>query len=135
MMFIGTQSERVIEMLAEKNGNIKKAYDILQIISKDEKARMLYEAREAELKDQVTRMMEAEQKGNLKGKLEGKLESKRDVALKMLDMGIRFKYCSEGNRSFIGGIGKTKKGYTLKESESEIRNPKSGGQVHSRFLA
>ena len=84
MMFIGTQSERVIEMLAEKNGNIKKAYDILQIISKDEKARMLYEAREAELKDQVTRMMEAEQKGNLKGKLEGK----RDVALKMLDMGL-----------------------------------------------
>ena len=29
-------------------------------------------------------MMEAEQKGNLKGKLEGK----RDVALKMLDMGL-----------------------------------------------
>ena len=33
----------VMEMLPEKNKDIKKAYDLLQIISKDEKARMLFE--------------------------------------------------------------------------------------------
>ncbi len=36
-------------MLAKKNESIKKAYNLLQIISKDEKARIIYEAREAEL--------------------------------------------------------------------------------------
>ena len=50
-------------MLAEKNQDIKKAYDLLQIISKDEKARMLYDAREAELRDQLTRMKSAANKG------------------------------------------------------------------------
>ncbi|WP_282433564.1 hypothetical protein [Desulfosporosinus metallidurans] len=30
--------------------------DLLQIISNDEKARMLYDAREAELRDQLTRL-------------------------------------------------------------------------------
>ena len=51
MEFLDAKSKGVIEMLAEKNQDIKKAYDLLQIISKDEKARMLYEAREAELRD------------------------------------------------------------------------------------
>lgn len=49
-------------MLAEKNKDIKKAYDLLQIISKDEKARMLYEARQAEISDQLTRIKSAEEK-------------------------------------------------------------------------
>ncbi|MHB1652555.1 MAG: PD-(D/E)XK nuclease family transposase [Desulfitobacteriaceae bacterium] len=56
MEFLDAKSKGVIEMLAEKNKDIKKAYDLLQIISKDEKARMLYDAREAELHDpSVTR--------------------------------------------------------------------------------
>ena len=43
-------------MLAEKNTDIGNAYNLLKIISKDEKARMAYEAREAELMDQRTRV-------------------------------------------------------------------------------
>lgn len=35
------------------NKSIKKAYNLLQIISKDEKSRMIYEAREAELRNQL----------------------------------------------------------------------------------
>jgi len=50
-------------MLAEKNKDIKKAYDLLQIISKDQKAKMLYEARQAEISDQMTRLKSAEEKG------------------------------------------------------------------------
>jgi len=56
-------------MLAEKNKDIKKAYDLLQIISKDEKSRMLYDAREAELRDQLTRIETAENKGRAEGKI------------------------------------------------------------------
>ena len=63
MEFLDAKSKGVMEMLAEKNKDIKKAYDLLQIISKDEKARMLYEARQAEISDQLTRIKSAEEKG------------------------------------------------------------------------
>lgn len=43
-------------MLAKKNEKIKKAYSILEVISKDDIARAAYEAREAELHDQMTRL-------------------------------------------------------------------------------
>ena len=52
-----------MDMLAEKNKDIKKAYDLLKIISKDEKAKLLYEARQAEVSDQLTRIKAAEEKG------------------------------------------------------------------------
>jgi predicted transposase/invertase (TIGR01784 family) len=80
MEFLDAKSKGVLEMLAEKNKDIKKAYDILQIISQDEKARMLYDAREAELRDQLTRMKSAENKG--------KAEGKAEVAKNLLDLGI-----------------------------------------------
>ncbi len=46
MEFLDAKSKGVMEMLSEKNKGIKKAYSLLQIISKDEKARILYEARQ-----------------------------------------------------------------------------------------
>ena len=76
MEFLDAKSKGVMEMLAEKNKDIKKAYNLLQIISKDEKARMLYEAREAELRDQLTRLKVAEDKGRAEGKIEGRAEGK-----------------------------------------------------------
>jgi len=66
MEFLGGKSEEVMETLAEKNKNIKKAYDLLKIISKDEKAKMLYEARQAEISDQLTRIKSAEDKKAIK---------------------------------------------------------------------
>jgi predicted transposase/invertase (TIGR01784 family) len=63
MEFLDAKSKGAMEMLAEKNKDIKKAYDLLQIISKDEKARILYEARQAEISDQLTRLKSAEEKG------------------------------------------------------------------------
>ncbi|MFZ3132045.1 MAG: PD-(D/E)XK nuclease family transposase [Desulfosporosinus sp.] len=68
MEFIDAKSKGVIEMLAEKNQDIKKAYDILQIMSKDKKARMLYEAREAERRDQISWMKSAKDEGRAEGK-------------------------------------------------------------------
>lgn len=66
MEFLDAKSKGVIEMLAENNKDIKKAYDLLQIISKDEKARMLYESRQAEISNQLTRIKSAEEKGVLR---------------------------------------------------------------------
>lgn len=92
MEFLDAKSKGVMEMLAEKNQKIKKAYDVLQIISKDEKARMVYEAREAELRDQLTRVKSAENKGRAEGRVEGReegrVEGKAEVAKNLLNLGM-----------------------------------------------
>ncbi len=49
------------------NKDIWSAYSLLKIISNDEEARMVYEAREAELMDQRTRIRSAEEMGVKKG--------------------------------------------------------------------
>ena len=85
MEFIDAKSKGVIEMLAEKNQDIKKAYDLLQIISKDEKARMHYEAREAERRDQISWMKSAKDEGEAKGKVIGKAEGKAETICQYLE--------------------------------------------------
>jgi len=84
MEFLDGESKGVMEMLAEKNKDIKKAYDLLKIISKDEKARMLYEAKYAEISDQRTRIKSAQQKGREEGATEKALR----VAENLLKMGL-----------------------------------------------
>jgi len=93
MEFLDAKSKGVIEMLAEKNQDIKKAYDLLQIVSKDEKARMLYEAREAELRDQLTRMESAENKGRadaicqyLEARFGAESQALQDIVRDMTDL-------------------------------------------------
>lgn len=91
MEFIDGKSEGVLKMLAEKNKDIKNAYDYLQIISKDEKARMAYEAREAELHDQMTRIKSAMDKGKIEGALKGAIK----VAKNLLKMGLSIEKVAE----------------------------------------
>ena len=61
--FINADSKEGMEMLAEKNENIKNAYEILQRVSKSKEARMAYEARQAEIMDQLTREKSAREEG------------------------------------------------------------------------
>lgn len=84
MEFLDAGSKGGMEMLAKKNKDIKKAYDLLQIISKDEKARMLYEAEQAEISDQLTRIKSAEEKGITKGAAEKAIK----IAENLLKMGL-----------------------------------------------
>lgn len=88
MEFIGARSREVMEMLSEKNANIRKAYDVLQVISKDEKARMAYEAREAEIHDQMTRIKTAKEEGISIGIEKGATEKALKVAQNLLNMGL-----------------------------------------------
>ena len=87
MTFIDGKSKGVMEVLAKKNKDIKSAYDLLQIISQDEKARMVYEARQAEIHDQLTRLHSAHQKGKAEGRAEGLAEAKVNLAKLMLSEG------------------------------------------------
>lgn len=61
--FIDAESKESMEMLAERNENIKIAYEILQRVSKSKEARMAYEARQAEIMDQLTREKSAKEQG------------------------------------------------------------------------
>ena len=54
----------------EKNEGIQKAYEVLRRVSEDEIARMAYEAREAEIRDQLTREKVAREEGIEQGKIE-----------------------------------------------------------------
>ena len=87
MTFIDGKSKGVMEVLAKKNKDIKSAYDLLQIISHDEKARMIYEARQAEIHDQLPRLHSAHQKGKAEGKTEGLKKAKVNFARLMLSEG------------------------------------------------
>jgi predicted transposase/invertase (TIGR01784 family) len=57
------ESPEVIKMLAHDNKDIRHAYTLLEVISQDKIKRMAYEARQAELMDQRSRMISAEMRG------------------------------------------------------------------------
>lgn len=65
--FIDAKSKEGMEVLAEKNGNIKVAYEILRRASKSKEARIAYEARQAEIMDQLTREKSAKEEGIKEG--------------------------------------------------------------------
>ncbi|GAB6058596.1 hypothetical protein JCM31598_17130 [Desulfonatronum parangueonense] len=78
MLFIDCESQEVIEMLAHDNKDIRQAYTLLQVISQDKLKRMAYEARQAEIMDQRSRMISAEMKGREEGKVEGREEGRKE---------------------------------------------------------
>ncbi len=80
LMFLRAEKEEEFEMLAQKNPAIKEAYIELQRISKDEKARKIYEDREKALRDERDRLKWAQ----MQGRDEGLREGKREVAMNLL---------------------------------------------------
>lgn len=77
--FIDAKSKEGMEMLAERNENIKTAYEILQRVSKSKEARMAYEARQAEIMDQLTREKSAREEGIREGIEKGKIDIARNL--------------------------------------------------------
>jgi predicted transposase/invertase (TIGR01784 family) len=107
MEFLDARTKGEIEMLVKKNKDIKKAYDLLQVISKDEKARMLYEAQQAELSDQLTRIKSA----LAKGKAEGEAKGKETAAINFLKLGVDEEIIAKGTGLSIEKILELKKKY------------------------
>ncbi|MGL5675187.1 MAG: Rpn family recombination-promoting nuclease/putative transposase [Cellulosilyticaceae bacterium] len=87
LQFLDAKSEEVMEMLAEKNEGIEKAYRVLKCVSQDDVARMAYEAREAEIRDQLTREKVAREEGEEAGVCR--------VAKRMLSKGSTEEYVAE----------------------------------------
>ena len=78
------------------------AFDLLKIISNDKKARMAYEAREAELMDQRTRIKSAFNKG------------KAEIILALLSRGMGVEEVASIAGMDIPGVIKIQKGFSSK---------------------
>lgn len=109
MMFLEATNKEGFEMLAKKNEKIKKAYSILEVISKDDTARAAYEAREAELHDQMTRLKSAREEGLKEGIEKGKIEMAIEMARKLLSMGLSSEQIANASGISVDEIEKIKK--------------------------
>ena len=100
-------------MLAEKNEKIRKAYNILEVISKDDKARVAYESREAELHDQMTRLKSAKEEGIKEGIKKGIKEGLKEATIKnaknFLIMGLDIDMVAKGTGLSVEEVQKIKK--------------------------
>ena len=88
LKFLGARNEEELKMASEANPEIEKAAVRLEQLSADESARMLYEAREKELRDTRAAIRKASEKSLAVGKAEGLAEGEKkllSVALKTLE--------------------------------------------------
>ena len=88
LRFLNMKQKEDFDMLAEKSEPMKKAVGILARLSADEKARMIAEAREKELWDQMDREQGAREEGRQEGREEGKKEEKLEIARGLLGMNM-----------------------------------------------
>lgn len=106
LKFIDSNSKEVMEMLAKKDENINSAYQILKKVSRNKEARMAYEARQAEIMDQMTREKIAREEGIEQGIEQGK---KQDV-INFLKLGVSEDVVAQGTGLTIETVRKLKNG-------------------------
>ena len=110
MKFLNAKSKEVMKVLAQKDKDIEKAVHILEYLSEDEQARMAYEARQAQIRDEITREEEAIERGMEKGIKQGikqgQMDEKIKIAKKMLLQKIDIEIISEVTDLSIDEINK-----------------------------
>ena len=103
------------EKAIDDNFIMSPKYDFVfkYILSKDEKARMLYEARQAEISDQLTRIKSAKERGRQEGREEGReegaLEKAIETAANFLKLGISEEIVANGTGLSIEKVSELKK--------------------------
>ena len=85
--FIAAENEEELNMVAERNPEVKKAVVTLQKLSADEQARDMYERREKALRDIDSRERWARTEGRAEGKAEGKAEGMAKV-FELIEKGV-----------------------------------------------
>jgi predicted transposase/invertase (TIGR01784 family) len=97
-------------MLATKTPEMKMAVGHLKQLSADERTRMLYEARELYLMDEMARrdaaVAEGEAKGRAEGEAKGEAKAKLETAKKMIERGFDAETIAEVTEMPLGEIKK-----------------------------
>ena len=126
--FLNAERKEEFEMLAEKNEEIRKAYERLQVMSQDEKKRMEYEAREKALRDHNEVMLEATERGIAQGieigKAEGRAEGIEAGIAKGRAEGIVIGKLEAAKELLASGVDEETVMKSLKLSDSQIRTLK-----------
>jgi predicted transposase/invertase (TIGR01784 family) len=119
LRLIRSEDEEEIEMLATKTEEMKMTVGRLKQLSADERAQMLYEARELYLMDEAARREAAVADGRAEGKAEGRAEGRAEgEAEGKLEM-VR--------RMLLGGLGIELISQVSGMSEAEIECLNNGG--------
>ena len=122
--FLNAERKEEFEMLAEKNEEIRKAYERLQVMSQDEKKRMEYEAREKALRDHNEVMLEATERGIAQGIEIGKAEGLAEGRAKGRAEGIEIGRLEAAKELLASGVDEETVMKSLKLSDSQIRTLK-----------
>jgi predicted transposase/invertase (TIGR01784 family) len=91
LRFLNAAKKEEFDMLAETNVAMKKAVGILADLSADDKKRMIAEAREKELRDQISREQGAKRKALAEGLAKGRTERDTEIVRNMLKLGFSLK--------------------------------------------
>ena len=81
MYFLSAEKEEEFKMIAKKNSVINEAVIKLEVLSKDEKARLLYESLEKKRRDEIAREEYVREKGIEIGERQGVLLTKKVLKL------------------------------------------------------
>jgi predicted transposase/invertase (TIGR01784 family) len=79
LLFIENPESEAIEMLKTKIKEIGSAKKVLEVLSLDKEARMVYESRQKALKDKISAINTAEKRGREEGIKEGKIEMAKEM--------------------------------------------------------
>jgi predicted transposase/invertase (TIGR01784 family) len=83
MKFLNANTKGEMEVLAKNNQNIGKAYKILEDASRNESKRLAYEARQAAIMDEMSKINEAKEEGKKEGIKEGVKKGEEKKAIKI----------------------------------------------------
>jgi predicted transposase/invertase (TIGR01784 family) len=101
LRLIRSESEEEIEMLAAKTEEMKMTVGRLKQLSADERARMLFEARELYLMDEAARRDAAAAEGEARGEAKGKFEVARSMLADGLPVETIKKYTGLDENSIL----------------------------------
>ena len=110
LLFIENPESEAIEMLKTKIKEIGSEKKVLEVLSLDKEARMVYESRQKALKDKISAINTAEKRGREEGIKEGIEKEKFNIALNMLENGMSIDVVEK-----ITGLSKTRVNEIFKE--------------------
>ena len=85
MYFLSAEKEEDFKMIAEKNNVIKEAVMKLEVLSKDERARLLYESMEKKRRDDIAREAYIKEQGMQRGMQRGLQKGILDSIINVMD--------------------------------------------------
>jgi len=130
LMYLNNLEGEELLMLAEKNPAIKKALTVEEIFKKSDLERRLYELREKAIRDEISRVADAEERGKAEGRAEGRAEGLQDSIIRFLQKRFKAGHLSDKVRQ----IADIQALDSLYDSLLDAATPEEAAEIVSRAL-